>query len=121
MKMLPNLRAEELNLNNNYVCVIETLYLPITSHVLSRPPTQVLATVTALLNSCGHFSTGLPASHVAGHSVLLKAPQHIPTACWKNFHSLCFGVKAPPRDPSAPAQPPLPLLSSHNAFSLCPE
>ena len=114
--MRPNLRAEELDLHNNYVCVIETLYLQITSHVLSRPPTQVRATLTALLDRCGHLSTRLSASrwsplesvsHVAGRSVLLAVPQHLPTACW-NIHSLHFGVKTPPRDPRAPAQPPLP-------------
>lgn len=42
--MLPNLRAEELGLNNNYVCVIEVLYLQNTLRVLSLPTTQVQAT-----------------------------------------------------------------------------
>lgn len=58
MKMLPNLGAEELALDNNDVCVTEAFRRQSTPHVRSLLSTQVQAVITALLDNCGH----LPAS-----------------------------------------------------------
>lgn len=120
MKMLPNLRAEELDLNNNYVCVIEILYLQITSHVLPCPPTQVWA-ITALLDSCGHLSTGLSAStwsplesasHVASRPERAAQSSPAPSHSMLEEHPLsllwCEASTTWPQC-SCPASPPPPL------------
>lgn len=53
--MLPNLRAEELDLNNNCVCVIEVLYIQNT--ILSLLPTEAQATIIALPDNHNNLPT----------------------------------------------------------------
>ena len=67
--MLPNLRAEKLDLNNNCVCVIEVLYLQNT--VLSLLTTEVQATIIAFPDNHDNPPTVLLFPHFSLQSLFV--------------------------------------------------